>query len=75
MYDWEKNSANVQRFKTRDLVDLNPEWAGYEFLVTHFNHLFPRLVETVEGDLLRFKIGKMSIEFASQTLTKVRRRT
>ena len=71
-YDWEMNSAIVHTFKARDFVELNPDWASHSYLTREFGSMFPRLVDSVDGDIARFRMGKMTVEFASQTLAKVK---
>lgn len=70
-YLWEMNTANVPDLKQGNLVVLNPEWGTHAYLQQEFGKLFPRLVDSVDGDIIRFKMGKMTVEFARQTLKKV----
>jgi hypothetical protein len=69
MYAWQLNSKNTQKFQAGQTVRLNEDWSGYAYLKQEFDHLFPRRIESVSGDIVRLKVGQSSLEFASQTLT------
>ena len=71
MYDWQTNSLNMHNLKAHDFVELNPDWRMHAYLTREFVVMFPRLVDSVDGDIARFRIGKLTLEFASQTLSKV----
>ena len=71
MYEWEMNSANMQKFKSGMVVNLNPDWTQYSYLKNEFGEMFPLMVESVDGDVVRLKLGEKSVEFAHQTLTRL----
>lgn len=71
MYAWEMNAANVPDLKAGNLVVLNQEWGNFAYLNQEFGKIFPRMIESINGDVVRFKVGGKTVEFARQTLSKV----
>jgi hypothetical protein len=71
MYVWQLNKNNTQKFFAGRTVVLNKDWSAYAYLKQEFGDLFPRRVESVDGDIVHLKVGKASVGFAAQCLSNV----
>ena len=69
-YDWQLNPSFTQSFTPGQFVRLNPSWPCYDLLKKEFGHMFPRYVESVDGDVVRIKTGKTSMSFAACVLDR-----
>lgn len=69
-YAWQINQKNVQKFSGGQWVVLNEDWTAYAYLKREFGELFPRKVESVDQDLVSLKVGKASVSFAAQCLSR-----